>query len=268
MKSSRSDILRQAITLLAIVAAFAINVLSNLFPVNGENVGEIANTVFRDVQIIPANYAFAIWGLIYLGLFAFGIYQALPSQRQNPRLRRLGYWLVIASFAQMVWIFLFQSRQFLVSIAAMLGILIPLSVIYLLMQVNDRRMFARSQRPARHERWLVDVPLSVYLAWISVATIVNVASALDAQNWSGWGISVTAWTVIMLGVGATIAAVMALRWCDAAFVLVFVWAYVAIAVRQFEQTEQKTIALTAVALAIGMMGLLAVAVRKPPLARS
>ncbi|MGL4622150.1 MAG: tryptophan-rich sensory protein, partial [Chroococcidiopsis sp.] len=72
--SGRQGILSLA-TLFAILATLGVNVLSNFFPVRGLNIGEIANTILQGVQITPANYAFAIWGLIYLGLIAYGIYQ-------------------------------------------------------------------------------------------------------------------------------------------------------------------------------------------------
>jgi hypothetical protein len=242
MKSSNSDLARQGVTAIAILGAFLVNVLSNLFPLNGLNIGEISNTFFNDVRIIPASYAFAIWGLIYVGLFALGIYQALPAQRQNPRLRRMGYWLAIACASQSIWVLLFLSRQFLLSIVAMLGILIPLLLIYLRLEIGKTR-------PPRLERWLVDIPLSVYLGWISVATIVNVASALDDRGWNGGSLGAVGWTVIMLLVGAAIATVIALQWRDPAFVGVIVWAYVAIAVRQ---TENRAIAVTAIGLAIAL----------------
>ena len=90
MKLER-DLLRQVINLLAIVAAFGTNVAANLAPIKGLNIGEISNTIFKEVLITPASYAFAIWGVIYLGLFSFAIYQALPPQRQNPHLRQVGY---------------------------------------------------------------------------------------------------------------------------------------------------------------------------------
>lgn len=80
---------------------------------------EISNTLFKNVLIIPANYAFAIWGLIYLGLFAFGIYQALPNQRDEPDLRKTGYLLMIACVAQSIWVYLFLSRLFALSVIAM-----------------------------------------------------------------------------------------------------------------------------------------------------
>jgi len=100
---------------------------------------------------------------------------------------------------------------------------------------------------------MVHVPFSVYLGWISVATIVNIASALYIWGWDRWGISAAGWTVIMLIVGATIGAIVAIQRADVAFTLVFIWAYVAIAIRQL---DNPSIWITAVVAAIVLAVLL------------
>lgn len=243
-----SNLILQWVNLIAVLAAFGINVYANVSPPNGLTIGEVSNTFFSNVQIIPANYAFAIWGLIYLGLISFGVYQVLPNQRQNPLLRRIGYLLAVASIAQIVWVFLFVYQFFALSVVAMLFILLPLIGIYLRLGIGRERV-------SRKELWLVHTPLSIYLGWISVATIVNVASTLYSLGWNGWGISPQAWTVIMLLVGGAIAATIAKTRFDIAFPLVIIWAYVAIAVRQ---ANQPLIAATAVglALALGLLVLL------------
>ena len=225
---SESDILRQFINFVAIVAAFGTNVAANLAPINGLNIGEISNTLFKDVLITPANYAFAIWGVIYLGLFSFAIYQVLPNQRQNPHLRQVGYFLVGSSLAQIVWVFCFLSRWFLLSNIAMLGILLPLIII-------TQRLGIGKKKVSRTDKWLIQIPLSIYLAWISIATIVNTAIVLYHRGWNGWGISPQLWTVGVLILAGLLAARMSVVRADTAFVLVYLWASIAIAVRHLEQ---------------------------------
>lgn len=237
------DILRQFLNLLAILAAFGINILANIAPFNGQTIGEISNTVFRDVLITPANYAFAIWGLIYLGLISLGIYQVLPRQRQNTNLRQLGYLLVLASLAQIFWVVFFVYQLFRLSLVAMLGILLPLIVIYLRLEIGLRRV-------SKTEKWLIQIPLSIYLAWISVATIVNVATTLYALGWNGWGINAEVWSAIALFAGAAIGAIVGIQRADLAFVLVIVWALVAIAVRQ---ASIPLLAITSGGLAIALI---------------
>lgn len=234
------DKLRQIINLSAILAAFGTNIIANIAPVNGQTIGEISNTLFQNVLITPANYAFAIWGLIYLGLISFAIYQALPAQRQNARLQQMGYLVAIASLAQIIWIFFFLYRLFALSFVAMLGILFPLMGAYQSLRNGDR--FS-----GRQQKWFVWVPISIYLAWISVATIVNGAIVLDYWNWDGWGLNSSIWTVIMLLVATVIAITINIRKADLAYTGVFVWAFVAIAVRN---ANNLVIAATAVGLAI------------------
>ncbi len=243
---SRSGVVLRIATLLTILATLTVNILSNLFPPRGLTIGETANTILQGVQITPANYAFAIWGLIYFGLIAYGIYQLRPSLRGNPTVRRANSLLIIACIAQIAWVYLFTLHLFWLSVVAMLGILLPLIGAYLHLGIGRARV-------SREQKWLVYVPFSIYLGWISVATIVNVASALYISGWNGWGLSAEGWTVIMLIVGAVVAATVAIRQADIAFTLVFIWAYTAIAIRQMDELP---IAITAVASGLVLAALL------------
>ena len=245
--SSSKDIVRQFITLAAVIIAFIVNVLSNIFPLNGLTIGGVSNTLFKDVLIVPANYAFAIWGLIYLGLFALAIYQVLPSQRENPNLRRIGYLLTIASVAQCVWVYLFLSRYFAASVIAMLWILIPLIMIYLRLRIGITSA-------SRGEKWFVRYPIGIYLGWISVATIVNIASALYINNWNGFGISAENWTAIMVIIATFVATLALAQRQDVTYSGVTAWALIAIAVKHWENSHLKIVALSGVLLlmAIGL----------------
>ncbi|NET01899.1 MAG: tryptophan-rich sensory protein [Sphaerospermopsis sp. SIO1G2] len=234
--SNNQDFLRQCTTLAAIVGGFAVNVISNVAPLNGMSIGEISNSLFQDVLIIPANYAFIIWGLIYLGLFALGVYQFLPSQKADPDLRKTGYLLVVASISQCIWVYLFLSRFFGVSILAMLGILVPLIMMH-------RRLEIGEQRVSRNKKFYVHYPISIYLGWISVATIVNVACALSFNNWNGFGVSGEIWTVIILITAAVISGFMVINYRDLPYTGVTVWAFLAIAVKHGDNFLITTAAL-------------------------
>ena len=121
---------------------------------------------------------FSIWGLIYLGLIAYAIFQALPSQRENPRLRATGWWIVLGGLANSAWIFLWHYEQFPLTLVAMLVLLVTLIMTYL--GLGSGRT---SVPPA--ERWLARLPFSIYLGWITVATVANVTSSagLPAMGW-------------------------------------------------------------------------------------
>lgn len=243
--NSKSAIIRQASTSIAIFAAFGMNVLANINPLNGLTIGEISQNIFKDVLITPASYAFAIWGLIYLGLISFSIYQALPAQKASLLLNKIGYKLVFSSISQIVWVICFLYRQYAASMIAMLCILLPLIGAYLDLPFKTRL--------SRSQRWLVRMPISIYLAWISVATIVNGAIVLSAWQWDGWGISPAIWTVIMLLVAGLVTHFVTLPRLDFAYAGVFVWAAIAIAIKNANTT---LIAGTAIGLSISLIILL------------
>lgn len=240
--------LRPWFTLAAILAAFLVNTVSNIAPIKGQSIGELSNTLFQGVLITPANYAFIIWGVIYVGLFAFGIYQLLPNQRHSLQLDRISYLVAVSCISQCLWVIIFLLRLFSLSFVAMVMILLALIAAYL-----QIRRAQTSLKP-----WFVQIPISIYLAWISVATVVNGAIALYAANWSGWGLSPVVWTILMLGVAAGIAVLVTLRYQDLAFVSVFVWAFSAIAVKHM---ATPSIAGTAGGLALFLLGLYGIRMR-------
>src|SRR6476646_2038786 len=233
-------------TVVAIIATLLVNALSNFFPIAGLNIGAVANTILGGVQITPANYAFAIWGLIYVGLIAYGVYQFGPAQRQDPTTQRVDTLLIVACVAQIGWVYLFTLQLFWPSVVAMLAILLSLIGAYW-------RLGLGKVRVSRDRQWFAQMPFSIYLGWISVATIVNVASALYSSGWDGWGLGATSWTVVMLVVGAIIGAIVAVQRADVAFTSVFIWAFVAIALRQL---ASSAIVVTAIGGAIVMAALL------------
>ena len=243
--NSKSAIIRQISTLTAIVTAFGMNIWANINPPNGLTIGAISQNIFKDVSITPASYAFAIWGLIYLGLISFAVYQALPAQKASPLLNKIGYKLVLSSIAQIIWVICFLYRQYAASMIAMLCILLPLIGAYLNLPFKTR--ISRSQR------WLIRTPISIYLAWISVATIVNGAIVLSAWEWNGWGISPAFWTIIMLLIAGLITHFVTLPRLDFAYAAVFVWAVIAIAIKN---ADTILIAGTAIGLGVSLTVLL------------
>jgi len=227
------NLLRQVINLLAVLATIIVNGLANALPLNGLNTGDISDRF--TVYFVPAGYVFSIWGLIYLGLMAYGVFQLLPSQRENPRLLRIGYLPALSGLFNIVWLFLWHYEQFPLSLLAMAGLLLTLIAIYL--RLDEGRYSVRGA-----ERWCLYIPFSVYLGWVTVATVANVTSVLDYVGWSGWGLSEAAWAAIMLLVAAGIGVLMGLRRRDAAFLLVLVWAFVGIALKH---AATPSVAITA-----------------------
>jgi len=248
------DSLRQLVNLLAVLVTIGMNVLANALPLNGQNTGAISDR-FR-VYFVPAGYVFAIWGLIYLGWLAFGVFQALPSQRQNPRLRRLGYLFALSCLANVAWLFCWHYNQFGLSVAVMLTLLGLLIASYLRLEIGVAAV-------GRAEKWAVQVPFSVYLGWISVATIANISDYLYFVGWDGWGIDPQVWAAIMLAVGVALVAAMLLRRGDAAFALVALWAFLGIFVKQLSNGLTAYAALLASGAVVALLLLAALPGKRP-----
>ncbi len=217
------NVFRQILVILAVAATLVVNTLANVLPLNGLNTGQISDS-FK-VFFVPAGYVFSIWGLIYLALIAYAIFQALPSQRENLRLQKISGWFLLSSLANIAWIFLWHFQQFPFTLLAMLTLLVSLLVIYLRLGTGT------SLKVTAAEKWMMRVPFSLYLGWITVATIANVTDVLYYLNWNGWGIAPQVWSVIMLAVAVVVAALMAFLKRDAVYLAVLVWAFVGIAVK-------------------------------------
>jgi hypothetical protein len=217
------DTLRQMINVVVIIVTLAVNGLANAIPFNGQTTGEISDRFH--VFFVPAGYVFAIWGVIYLGLIAFAIYQALPAQRDHERLRKLGYIFAVTNLANAVWLVFWHYNLFVLSLLTMLVILGTLIATYLILGIGRVRV-------SLAERLAVHLPVSIYLGWICVATIANATDVLYDLNWDGFGISPQSWAVIMLAVALLLGTAMALTRGDAAYNLVLVWSFVGIAIKQ------------------------------------
>lgn len=216
------DLLRQISVSVTTVVMIVVNILANALPLNGLNTGQISDRF--DVYFVPAGYVFSIWGLIYLGMIVYTVYQALPAQRENPRLRATGWWVALSSLANSVWIFLWHYQQFPLTVLVMLVLLAALIVIYL------RLGTGRTAAPPA-ETWAARLPFSIYLGWITVATIANVTALLDFWQWNGFGIAAEVWMGIMLAAVLVIAALMILTRRDVAYTLVILWALAGIGIK-------------------------------------
>jgi hypothetical protein len=216
------DIIRQICVTVSVLATIIVNGLANALPINGLNTGEISDR-FK-VYFVPAGYVFSIWGLIYLGLIAYAIFQALPTQRDNPRLRATGWWIVLGGLANIAWIFLWHYEIFPLTLLIMLILLASLIIVYLRLGIGRAKV-------SKAETWLVRVPFSIYLGWITVATIANATSLLDYLKWNAFGIAPEIWMVITLAAVLTISVLMSFTRRDVAYILVILWALAGIGLK-------------------------------------
>ena len=233
------DKIRQIAVVLTSLLTIVVNSLANALPLNGQTTGEISDRFV--VYFTPAGYVFSIWGLIYIGLIAFTIFQALTSQRENPRLRAIGWWMVAGSLANSAWIFFWHFEIFPLTLVVMLVLLVSLIVSYVRIRNNQIKL-------TMAERLSVQVPLSIYLGWITVATVANITSLLDYWKWNAWGISSIAWLWIVLGVVVVITGLMTLTQKDIVYNLVILWSVAGIGLKHAATISVATAAWIAFAL--------------------
>lgn len=235
----------QIITILLTILTITVNTLANALPINGQGTGEISDRF--DIYFVPAGYVFSIWGFIYIGLIAFSVYQALPNQRDSELLKKIypAYW--VGNLANTAWIFLWHYEFFPLTLVAMLTLLASLLYIYL--QVSERTVSLD-----RNQKWFAKYPFSIYLGWISVATVANISQVLFHLGWNGWGISPAAWAVVMIAVATLLGALMLWREKDILYTLVLVWAFFGIANSQADTVlVANTAYITGAVLALGII---------------
>lgn len=211
-----SDVIRQVVNVVAFLFTVVLNYLSNSLPLNGRTPAEISDTL--PSFFTPANFAFSIWSLIYIGLAAFVVYQALPAQRENPHLRRVGYLFALSCLANGGWILAWHYGYYALSVVIMLSLLVTLIAIYL----------RTSAAESTADKWFVHLPFRIYLGWISVATIANTASVVNHLGWNGFGITEPIWSAVMITVAAILTITILIKRTDLVYAAVIIWSVFAI----------------------------------------
>lgn len=212
------------------IIAFIMTVIVNSLAGSTTLIGGVNTAYISDSNptlITPAGYVFSIWGIIYVLLAVFVIYQALPSQEEKEFRRKIGWLFVLSCVFNIVWLFLWQYELLAVSVLVMFLLLVSLILIYLRLDIGKAIV------PMR-ERLAVHLPFSVYLGWITIATIANVSAALVSSGWDGAGISQETWAIVIVIVASIITILVIVARRDIAYGLVVIWALVGIAAKQSE----------------------------------
>jgi hypothetical protein len=236
----------QFVNIVALVLALVINTLSNALPLNGRTAGEISDAL--PSFFTPAGYTFSIWGLIYTALIGFTIYQALPAQRSQPFLAQIGWRFAISSVFNAAWLVAWHYGFYTLSVFFMVALLVTLIDIYWRLNIG---------RPDPNlsltNKLLVQFPFSIYLGWITVATIANVASVANYLGWDGFGIAEPTWSAIMMLVAVVVAGLLLFNRRNISYAGVLIWALFGI---RTAQADVALVANTAV-LAAGLILILA-----------
>ena len=215
-------------SIVAFIAVIAVNYLSNALPLNGQTPKDVSDNF--PTLFTPDSFTFAIWGVIYLALTLFVIYQALPAQRKNPVVSTVSKLFILNCIANICWIFAWHYNFMLLSLVVMLVILITLMKIY-----NRLNIANGSDSFTQHV--FLFLPFSLYLGWISVAALANLSVVQVAMGWENLGLSEVNWTLLKLAFAAVVAAVVVLRRGDIFFGLVIVWAAYGIMSKQVDTPE-------------------------------
>lgn len=210
-----------------LIFALAMNYLAGTGAIGGQSVGDVS--AMYENLFTPAGYAFAIWGIIYLLLIAFTAFQWYNWLKKQPdhELTKTGYWFALSNIANGLWIYAWLNSFLGISILLMMVLLISLIVLTFQLRLE---IWDAPLRIIAFVWW----PISIYLGWITVATVANFSAFFVSIGWNGGSLSETTWTIIMI-MTATIIYLMLIFYRNMReAAIVGVWALVAIAVKQWE----------------------------------
>lgn len=203
MESRTQDIARQAATIAAATfMLIAAAVGSGAF--GGTSVSELQDGALSasGSYLAPAGPAFSIWSLIYFGLIAYTVWQALPAQRANERQRSAGWWIAATMVLNGLWL---VTAQFLT---------LPLTVLMIavLLATLARVIVLLNRRPARGwaERIVVDGTNGLHFGWVTIATVANITAWLTQIAPADWADAAETWAVVVLVAVLVIGVVSAL----------------------------------------------------------
>lgn len=231
------------------IMAFALTVLVNGLAgsttiLGGKLTAEISDA--NPTLITPAGYVFSIWGIIYILLGIFVVFQALPSQRTRDYHGRIGWLFVLSSLLNITWLFLWQFEFLSLSVVVMFLLLASLIAIYLRLNIGKSKV-------ALSERVAVHLPFSVYLGWITIASIANVTVTLVSVKWDGFGIGQETWATLIIVIALLITLLVITTRRDVAYGLVIIWALLGIAVKQSGNQNIATVTeISAVVIAAAL----------------
>ncbi len=218
--------------IIAVILTVIINALSAALPLNGMNPGEISDAIPN--LFVPAGITFSIWSVIYVLLFMFAFYQGKDlfkgGNEDLPFLNQISFFFILASIANISWIFFWHYFAFsatFLSLIAMIILLISLILIYLRLEIGKTDV-------DRKIKIFIHLPFSVYLGWITVATIANVTAVFVTAGWDGFGISEPIWTILVLIVATIITALVIFTRKDIGYSLVIIWAFLGIIIKRLD----------------------------------
>lgn len=251
--------LLQILNATGIIGVLIVNFLANSLPINGMTTGEVSNQY--STLFTPAGYTFAIWSVIFLGLLLFGIYQLsswinAKNEESKAITSAMGYAVFLNSIANMGWIIAWHHQQFLVTIGFMLIILSTLlyinRTIYLFDDMHDSSKWFRR---------FVEIPFGLYLGWICVATIANVAVYLQSINAITDPYNERILSIIMIIISGLVATVLVYKWRNIPSAIAIVWGLLGIYFKRFDYVKFNPIMSTTLIMTLVILVVSVIVVR-------
>lgn len=217
-----TDTSRSILVIVATLGVIAFNLMAAIGRVN--NVTPEIISAKYPTPITPAGYAFAIWSLIYLGLIAFSIYQALPKNVEKFRGIRTLY--IASCVLNCGWIYFWHHDMILVCLGLITALLVTLLFINI-----------KLKKPSSYaEYWAASAPFSIYFGWVTAATIVNFAIALTSLGVTMSPTAATVFGVACILLAGALAVIVRLKLRNYLYPLAIAWALTAIGVKQSGHT--------------------------------
>jgi hypothetical protein len=215
------------LNLIGFLAVVTVNAMAVTLPINNKTTQELSDKYPN--LFVPAGITFSIWGIIYILLALFIIFQFVVAFRRSTDERgifeKIGLLFFISCIFNVAWILAWHYEIVWLSLVIMVLLLISLLSIY-------ARLGTGRPGIKNSEKILVNIPFSVYLGWITIATIANVAAFLVKINWDGFGMGEQLWTVIIITVGVLITLAAVFSRNDIFYCLVVVWALAGIILKR------------------------------------
>jgi hypothetical protein len=247
------------LNLIGFLGTVVVNGLANALPLNNKTTGELSDKYPN--LFVPAGLTFSIWGVIYILLAIFVIYGLIVTIKNNSQktafIENIGILFFVSSLANIGWIFAWHYEILPLSLVIMLVILGSLITIYLRLRIGK-------SDSTLSERYLVQLPFSVYLGWITIATIANVTAVLVDINWNTFGLGEQFWAVAVIIVGIAIALSVLFTRKDIFYCLVIDWALLGILLKRLADSTpvQSVIIISIIGMVLISTGIIAQIVRK------
>ena len=234
------------LNLIGFLGTVIVNGLANALPINNKTTGELSDQYPN--LFVPSGLTFSIWGVIYILLAIFVIYGLVVAIRKDADkssfIDNIGILFFISCLANIGWIFAWHYEILPLSLVLMLILLGSLITVYLKLRIGK-------SDSTTTEKYLVHLPFSIYLGWITIATIANVTALLVDINWNTFGLGEPFWAVAVIIVGIAITLSVLITRKDIFYSLVVDWALLGILLKRLaDSTPVQSVIVTAI---VGMV---------------